>query len=699
MLPAATQQKILSNSLEIENNSRPNTTGDIQLLKSVIYQCNNCLFQTDKKSIMNRHSRVHLPQKRKQMEMQQTDSASSPSAAFMQTNKNGSSSLSTAKATMEDDNENNTTYCRDCDIQFSSVKTYMHHRTNYCQKYKTIEAIVPVEVGKDKAAAATATARVMATTKLVQPKQQSFVITAQTNNQTAKQEFSTNQQASNKFSPDSVAVVGFGSQQKNQQSNITKNCEQSPKSNLTSESTATDDKEKDKPLDLSIKKPTSKLSQTTAAENQFISTQHIAAAKNYFQQQQLLNFVTSSNLAPKLLQNQHNQLLKPSPLPPAHPSSVYLGNPQLLLPPLPQPSQLPRLQPLAHNPFLINPAHALIHHHNQSNEPSNRIYHCKVCQQLFLKFKSFKRHTCFISNQKALASMTPTNMQPPKLIVSSASPPPLQNIQPKPSTNNSESNPVIKGSESSSKNDNNNKTDFVINENNKITTFKLPSNRKCEADNLIKHPLVNKTLIEIYGREDLDCEMSGKLVSNALVNTNNGTSVNLFFMCTTCGYRGNTARGVKQHGKLHLATRQHFAIIQAMDSRPVLIYNSQNECDFVQSTNKAVNMTTVEELALTLTQDIKSSEADKQEKSTSNLQHQQKPISKKARLLLDYSKKLREEEEKELELKLNEQKREKEEKEAEKLKVKSHTYCFKCCIQFQHMSNYLAHKKSYCIDQ
>ena len=40
----------------------------LQLVKSVIFQCNSCLFQTDKKSIMNRHSRVHLAQKRKAME-------------------------------------------------------------------------------------------------------------------------------------------------------------------------------------------------------------------------------------------------------------------------------------------------------------------------------------------------------------------------------------------------------------------------------------------------------------------------------------------------------------------------------------------------------------------------------------------------------------------------------------------------------
>lgn len=43
-------------------------------------------------------------------------------------------------------NDRSKSYCKDCDIQFSSIKTYEHHRNNYCQKYKTIEAVVPVEV-------------------------------------------------------------------------------------------------------------------------------------------------------------------------------------------------------------------------------------------------------------------------------------------------------------------------------------------------------------------------------------------------------------------------------------------------------------------------------------------------------------------------------------------------------------------------
>ena len=100
------------------------------LIKSVIYQCNSCLFQTDKKSIMNRHSRVHLAQKRKAMEEPKTAGVV---AAQVEEEKSPATTVEKQS------------YCTDCDIQFSSVNTFQHHRNNYCQKYKTIEAIVPLD--------------------------------------------------------------------------------------------------------------------------------------------------------------------------------------------------------------------------------------------------------------------------------------------------------------------------------------------------------------------------------------------------------------------------------------------------------------------------------------------------------------------------------------------------------------------------
>lgn len=54
-------------------------------------------------------------------------------------------------------------------------------------------------------------------------------------------------------------------------------------------------------------------------------------------------------------------------------------------------------------------------------------------------------------------------------------------------------------------------------------------------ESLLKHPLVKKTLIETYKNDEI--------INSSSIKTT------FFFICTTCGYRGNTARGVKQHGK------------------------------------------------------------------------------------------------------------------------------------------------------
>ena len=162
----------------------------VQLLKSVAYQCNYCLFQTDKKTAMNKHSRVHLPQKRKEMEELAQSLSQSPTqqhqSAFStfasKTSLLGQPDLSSFKesdtlkteaqavSTSELSNDKTQSYCADCDIQFSSMKTFLHHRNNYCQKFKTIESIVPVEVATsnavDKSAKVSTLEKLAATPKL-----------------------------------------------------------------------------------------------------------------------------------------------------------------------------------------------------------------------------------------------------------------------------------------------------------------------------------------------------------------------------------------------------------------------------------------------------------------------------------------------------------------------------------------------------
>jgi hypothetical protein len=131
-----------------ENNEfeRDKSSDNVNQTKNVIYQCNSCLFQTDKKSIMNKHSRVHLPQKRKAMEESTLQNNNSLSDDYK---KNENENIQILKNTIQSNlsdkqndvtsNEKTNSYCKDCDIQFSSMKTYLHHRNIYCQKYKTIE--------------------------------------------------------------------------------------------------------------------------------------------------------------------------------------------------------------------------------------------------------------------------------------------------------------------------------------------------------------------------------------------------------------------------------------------------------------------------------------------------------------------------------------------------------------------------------
>jgi hypothetical protein len=91
---------------------------------------------------MNKHSRIHLSQKRKEMEEAPTYSTSITNETDLE-KSNILQNVSDQKysKTLE-------SFCKECDIKFSSVKTYNHHRMNYCQKYKTLESLTPIEINK-----------------------------------------------------------------------------------------------------------------------------------------------------------------------------------------------------------------------------------------------------------------------------------------------------------------------------------------------------------------------------------------------------------------------------------------------------------------------------------------------------------------------------------------------------------------------
>ncbi len=257
--------------------------------------------------------------------------------------------------------------------------------------------------------------------------------------------------------------------------------------------------------------------------------------------------------------------------------------------------------------------------------------------------------------------------------------------------------------------------------------------------NLLKHPLVIKTLLETYKVSSLS-ELDS-LNNNTNNNTNNheeeksnGNEFNLvknFYMCSTCGYRGNTVRGVKQHGKSHLQEKEHFGIISATEQKPLLVYYSLNDggSELLQSngTNKKIMITSLKALSQDLlvkaivnkgddnikdssiTNKISGNELDSSLFSKMNSSNHsslniagnqiQQPVSKKARLLDAHHQKMQQDTLESLNLKSGEDFSSSLESSSSSSKLdKSQTYCFKCNIQFQHVSNYLAHKTNYCID-
>ncbi|CAF0885033.1 unnamed protein product [Brachionus calyciflorus] len=423
-------------SSPINKTQNNESNSNIHLLKSVMYQCSMCTFQSDKKSAMNRHSRIHLPQKRKQMEESTNGKMTEPID--------------------NDINDKEKSYCKECDIHFSSIKTYLHHRNNYCQKYKTIESVMPIQVTLPE------------TIKKPQP------ITPQLPPQPIRM-------------GDLLYLPVYKINESKNEPQVSKPIDLSVSKSQVEEADA------NLPLDLSLKKPESKGFQPVGKNS----------SSNF-------SLVNSLSSLPRLLSNE-----------------------------------------------------------NQKNET-----------KILLETEEIKKN----SNSPISSNFT---------------------------------------------------------------------------NSIIQHHLVKKTLIDLYGDNfelfNINDEIE-EISSNSIKA--NGITKN-FFMCTACGYRGNTSRGVKQHGKLHLNQDENFSIINVTDIQPYLVYSSLSDGDLRK-------LTTIGKRDLTESLD------------DNNLKVYQ--MSKKARLL-DYNFKS------DLLSDINNNN-----------VNKSQTYCQKCDIQFQHINNFLAHKKSYCKD-
>ncbi len=545
-----------------------------QLLKSVIYQCNSCVFQSDKKSIMNRHSRIHLPLKRKQME----ESCISPQIFIEPTLNQTSPGSSTVNQSYEF-NDDLDSFCRECDIQFSSFKTFRHHRLNYCQKYKAIESMIKIEAG-------------------------------QTENSIALAQIADDH---TNFSKQRVAK-SLNFMEVHQKDIIQKNDCQELKN----------DHESDTPLDLSMKNKQTKRN-TEKSFNWAIDeldSFSLNKSKQHKINNQVFTFFPINNTQKQLscnIKSPVQENCNSVPLEKFNTSEEKIFK---------QLKSISNCNLEKNNPIQID----------------NKLFHCKTCQKLFLDLKMFEKHVCsnqslkFNKSKNRFIEKSPIEMNIIKDVDN-----------------------VTKGQETSKY------------EQKKSSNFE---NLK-HIQSFLKHPLVIKTLKELYGHEDVTfCEELNSPSSKT-------AAYNLFYMCTTCGYRGNTARGVKQHGKLHLVNRQHFAVINATEKQALLIYNSENDSSDFNFSKKYTHLSN-------LGFETQTSESNncinfKHDNKDSNfdLFNTKLPQSKKARLLNDYQKNLNEQEasSKGNLLKL----------------VKAQTFCFKCNIQFQHLDNYITHKKTYCI--
>ena len=283
---------------------------------------------------------------------------------------------------------------------------------------------------------------------------------------------------------------------------------------------------------------------------------------------------------------------------------------------------------------------------------------------------------------------------------------------------------------SSPKNDKN-----ISNESKQVQVSK---NEMLDSQSILKHPLVIKTLIETYKVTRLDeldiynantNDINNKAKLNETINSNK-----YFYMCSTCGYRGNTVRGVKQHGKqLHLINKEHFGIINATEKQPLLVYYSLNDNDLnLNASNKKSMPSSLTVLPQKLLKtngsshlstkdedshdDSEEEEIDYTNKSTEennsfkilkNLNTSalpkddfviQQPVSKKARLL-EAHQKYQDLQPSSLNSANKTASSLSTENSSPLLKIdRSQTYCFKCNIQFQQVSNFLAHKTNYCKD-
>lgn len=845
------EKVIENNEMDKEKNSQ-----DINQTKTVIYQCNSCLFQTDKKSNMNKHSRVHLPQKRKAMEESTLQNNNNNIGLNDTNNLVQNENIQCLKqenkqtfsiADKQNDikpTEINDSYCKDCDIQFSSMKTYLHHRNNYCQKYKTIE-ISPNDNKQQTLASLVPnkTPRTIQTNKtneelknymsdddrINKNKKNENVNSLIVNNPKNQDEISQSMPSFSSNIPSiyssPISSFHIPKQQLISNNNSSNNPPNAvcmgdlvylPVYKLNNQKESTKESNLNIPIKVPLQIPSTLLYNAqhyqsrkypSCLDPKLLDAGKLETLPNW---NNLNEIQRSSDVVKNLFKRKRNssdsseRSLKidyededeendqdngqDSPLDLSTKTNSITGNKKHNVNTI-NDELLQKSQRLINNAYLnglISPiendsiknylnkkqktnlnnevflrnnsiyysdliknySYSLIHEQTNSISPSNFGVSCQQSiqnlkyQNALIELANYQKHnnTSHFNNKKKIESVSdmPSASKPffPTPLLTQNKPIPasfleqnnlykcnyckeifniekgyqhkclaIQNIiNRQKSLNNNQD--FIKESSSShvdsisvypqsteSRQFSNLLERMVLNpmllrknlneqpnenvedkDDNKIESLygrssSLENKINCmneeskeELEDLLRHPLVKKTLTETYGGNDIQ-----KLFSyNESINEDDMSMNNRqFFICTNCGYRGNTSRGVKQHGKMHINNNEHFGIINATEKYPLIVYNSRQDSDIkiidkVKQKIELINDSIEDEETTSNNSNslTKHSETNCVDSSENN-------ISKMLSLTKD---------------------------------MRSETYCFKCGIQFQHIKNFLAHKKSYCND-
>ncbi|XP_014467789.1 PREDICTED: zinc finger protein ush isoform X2 [Dinoponera quadriceps] len=111
------------------NDEDDDKSGKYEVRKA--YACPHCSYSADKKVSLNRHMRMHAASPAPPTIPAATPTPASNPAAGQTTASNGSL------------NEEAERYCRNCDIRFSSLKTYRAHKTHYCSTRHVVKDTAP----------------------------------------------------------------------------------------------------------------------------------------------------------------------------------------------------------------------------------------------------------------------------------------------------------------------------------------------------------------------------------------------------------------------------------------------------------------------------------------------------------------------------------------------------------------------------